>query len=306
MVFNLKSSTTSKPSPSNIIFTNDINENAQDDEIDTNIFADDSDLPCDYDDISQIQKCTFDLSDTRWRTIEDKVFMLPPAYYDDRKSGDPYIRILALLAGRPATKFHASTLPNLQCRIPICRGAVKLVPAIIYPFNENMGKRYGGYIVSCPLKGFEEYVRHTCDVTLSVDTSEEELQSVTVPLMTWERPKVKNEGQKEKESKVQGQSGIAVCVPPLYGSKMEPERLVEFIELHGMLGVEHFFFYNYTGDNKASNFNANTNDILEYYSQQGTATVYQWSLPVSKGSVRYYGQLTTVHHCLYSSMYRYK
>lgn len=238
--------------------------------------------------VNRIRQCKFNISDVKWREIHRRGYFLPPAYFDDRIINEPFIRIIAQL---PSDSSGLS-LSSFYCRIELCNGFVVTISALIYPFTENFDAYYGMYMVSCPMKGVEPNVRYPCNVTILVNSPLDDAPNVTLPVMTWEKSR--------------GPDGhIAVCVPPLWG-ELESEKLVEFVELHRILGVEHFFFYNYAGDTSEFHFNSNSSAVLDYYTQVGIATSYQWSLPVSKKSVYNFGQLATIHHCLYSTMYRYK
>ena len=255
-----------------------------------NMLANDT-VRCEQANDSYVNKrCLFDPFDTEFRHINNKVFFLP-AFYDDRKPSETYFRILALLPGSPLSKLR--TPPPIYCRIILCNNTEIVLSALLYPFNENLGRYYGGYIVSCPLQNLNiTMFQNFCELTLSLSgTQSNTSASVTLPVMTW-----RNE---------EPQKSFALCIPPLFGN-VTAERLIEFIEFHRLLGVDHLYFYNYTGSGQEYvSIKRNISDVLNYYSKLGLVTTYQWRLPIEESLVRYYGQLTTVHHCLYTAMFRY-
>ncbi|ESN97731.1 hypothetical protein HELRODRAFT_145597, partial [Helobdella robusta] len=74
-------------------------------------------------------------------------------------------------------------------------------------------------------------------------------------------------------------------------------RLIEWIELNRMFGVEYFFFYNFSIGSKVEK-------VLEYYVKQNLATIIQWKLPIEvnertdASDIHYYGQLTAMNDCI--------
>lgn len=63
---------------------------------------------------------------------------------------------------------------------------------------------------------------------------------------------------------------LSVCVKPLHYSFNRVDQLIEFIEIHRLLGVTHFTFYNHTvGDN--------CDCVLRHYVDQGLVEVLPWS-----------------------------
>ena len=74
---------------------------------------------------------------------------------------------------------------------------------------------------------------------------------------------------------------------------------MEFIELHRILGVDHFTFYNHT-------VGPEVGCILEDYTSRGLVTVLPWKLNmVSQREIRTEGLFAALNDCLYRSMYKY-
>ena len=84
---------------------------------------------------------------------------------------------------------------------------------------------------------------------------------------------------------------FTVCVAPLHGRMERKYRLVEWIEMNRILGVEFFVFYNYfiTNDDLK---------ILSYYTKQGLAEVLPWTL-LMKHNIHYYAQLAAINDCIF-------
>jgi hypothetical protein len=87
---------------------------------------------------------------------------------------------------------------------------------------------------------------------------------------------------------------IVHCMSPLWGSKLN-NYLVEWIEFHRLMGVEHFVSYDF-------NVTKEGKQVLQYYQQQGLFTVFDWSITANfKGW--YLNQMAAWQHCL--STFRY-
>lgn len=76
-------------------------------------------------------------------------------------------------------------------------------------------------------------------------------------------------------------------------------KMIEFIELNSLLGINHFFLYNDTASNQV-------NCILRDYVAQGRVTVLPWKLDmVSQKEIRTEGLFAALNDCLYRTMYHY-
>ena len=226
-----------------------------------------------------------DITQPKFQKLHSKVYLLS-AYYDNRKEGSPFFRILALLSG--AMK---STAPLLYCHMIDVDGVTVVKEIKEYVFNENLNSVYGGYILSCPLHDVR--LDDVCFVKISLRQQVESSSSssITLPVLTWDHD--------------QFEGDFAICVPPLFGN-LEPINLVEFVEMHRILGVEQVFFYDYKGTDEISSTNSAIRQVVDYYVRKGTVTSYEWSLPLPLNFIRYYGQLLTVHHCMFTNVLRYK
>lgn len=78
-------------------------------------------------------------------------------------------------------------------------------------------------------------------------------------------------------------------------------QLVEFIELHKLLGATHVTLYNDT-------IGAAANCALKYYESKDLVTVLPWHHldMISQREIRTEGLFAALNDCLYRSMYKYE
>ena len=91
-----------------------------------------------------------------------------------------------------------------------------------------------------------------------------------------------------------------LCVKPIYGKWDNPLRLVEFIEMYRLLGVDHFLFYNHSIGEKAS-------EVLGHYKVTGYVTMLDWNLSVAsdRKMIRTEAMFTSINDCIVRSVHRY-
>lgn len=206
--------------------------------------------------------------------VMKETFYVYSAYYDDRYS-NPSIRIMSLLSKKIKSKINVNCYFNHS-------NYYNSTNASFYEMCENHNRKYGGYIISCPVPNV---VKQPCKVSVKLEFPEGNFISREVILNVI---KIDPESSKYK---------FGVCVPPLFGN-IQKETLVEFIELTRLLGAEHFIFYDY--HILSSDFHR----VLEYYSKKDIVTVIPWKLPpvVTEPLIWYHGQLIAHNDCLYRSM----
>jgi len=195
------------------------------------------------------------------------------AYYDDRKEGAPFLRIIAVL--------RKQDRPPLFCHVPHGAGGAGYTTHVIsyYEMCENHGKDWGGWLLSCELA---PAAPAPCYVLVS--TSSRVAGGVKLPVSLVRSP-------------AQPARGMGVCVPPLFGY-IPSTTLVEFVELSRLLGADHITFY-------AHHVAREVGKVLHYYESAGIATVIPWPLPGLKDeSIWYHGQLPAINDCLYRNMHR--
>ena len=89
-------------------------------------------------------------------------------------------------------------------------------------------------------------------------------------------------------------TNFTVCLGPLFNyRKIVP--LIEFIEIHRILGVEKFAIYDYS-------ISKDVLKHLKFYIKSGIVEVFPWKVP-DHVQVEYQGHLGMVNECLYRYMY---
>ena len=85
---------------------------------------------------------------------------------------------------------------------------------------------------------------------------------------------------------------LGVCLHKALFKIYNPQVIVQFLELHRLLGVQWFTIY-------IQGVPSFVEGILKSYVTEGIAEVVEWNLNYSDSSVRDYGQLSVIHDCLY-------
>ena len=198
------------------------------------------------------------------------------AYFDgrendfDNRQNSSYIRLISVMRGRAGPS-------HLVCIFLDDHGFEKRTKVAFYEMCENHGRRFGGFILSCPVPSGIN--KQPCSVTVSEDGPDAVPYSLKVLSI---RPN-------------RNRDRFRVCVPPLFG-KVGATSIVEFVEVSRLLGAQRIVFYDYqiTGD---------TAKVLDYYQNKGYVDVIPWLYPadLDQGSW-YHGQLIAVQDCLYRNM----
>ena len=201
------------------------------------------------------------------------------AYYDDRRDGNPFIRIITVIRkiDRKAVFCHIPKEPS-------GKSGYESVIATYYEMCENHGKDYGGWILSCEMP---DTIRHApCEVVVSMHSSYKrgQTEDYKIPVFL-----LQNEEAKKQD--------FAICVPPLFGY-IPSTTLIEFVELSKILGANHLIFY-------AHHIPREIQKVLHYYESTGAVTVIPWDLPIKDKAVWYHGQLVAINDCLYRNMHRF-
>lgn len=211
----------------------------------------------------------YNVANNTFHRISDGIFIYS-AYLDDRHIGK-FVRVMAIIAQRKQKL-------RFFCHFPGSRWT----DVIVYQMCENHNKHFGGYIMSCPLPSSKHGQQNACFVTISLQNKPITDENLFIPI-----------------TRIQPEEKLfeyGICIPPLFGD-ISKEHLVEYIELSKLLGVQHFFFYNFRLSEAATR-------VLEYYEKQNTVTIIPWKLPneVHDNSIWYNGQLIAHNDCLYRSM----
>ena len=225
-------------------------------------------------------------NDSMFKMLGRRDYILT-AYYDQRKPGETYIRLLSvhLRLGIKNTDIMLTCLVD--------RGDKMVnVPAVSYPFNENHGSAWKGYILSCPVEGILDANPGHIRVSILSPPYYNVTSTLVLPMMSLTRDSNHS-------------SQFAVCVPPIYGEVTE--QLINMVEVTKLLGDPHFYIYSFEGDLRWPEVKDVTlTRVLDHYVEQGIMTVYPWKLPFRRTFVWYYGQVLAIHHCLYSQMNQHK
>lgn len=207
------------------------------------------------------------------------------AYHDDRLP-DAWVRLIVILRAPGSSKSPRRLLCRFENQQPL---TVATAEAQRYEMCENHRKKYLGFIYSCPVPdatrpGYRLYVS-----TLDSPKLRHQLPVLQVSPPGRGRGKALLEGYAYKYN-------FSVCVSPLFGS-VSPTRLVEFLELARLLGVQHVHFYDY-------HISADVRRVLEFYQVKGWVTLLPWRLPafMTTQKIWYQGQLVSNNDCLYRTM----
>ena len=94
------------------------------------------------------------------------------------------------------------------------------------------------------------------------------------------------------------ETNFTVCLGPLFDYQDE-NALIEFIEMHRILGVDKFAIYN-------QSIIANMLPVLQLYSQLKLIDMLPWTLPIDVVDIHYHAQVMMMNDCLYRYMVRSK
>lgn len=106
-------------------------------------------------------------------------------------------------------------------------------------------------------------------------------------------------------------NSIAACLAPLHDmDDVTSARLMEWLELNRLLGIEHFVVYNFSCTHPMAN------RILRHYMKRGIIELVNWNPPIPTDTtggwpprlyfLHYYGQIVAENDCLYRLMHRYR
>ncbi|XP_076763785.1 uncharacterized protein LOC143431133 [Xylocopa sonorina] len=221
-------------------------------------------------------------------------FFVYSAYFDDRVGGvgtaanknQGMVRIIS------ATKTRGPE--RVWCRLwyrPENGGNVTAsvtVAAKVKVIRENWNLRYSACFVICPLPK-------------ESPTTDRVPETVSVVARLKATPTNRILVQNRPESRTKDKELLAVCVKPLHYDYNRVLQLIEFIELHRLLGASHVTLYNDT-------VGAEAGCALKYYEAKGLVTVLPWHHldMISQREIRTEGLFAALNDCLYRSMYKYK
>jgi hypothetical protein len=229
------------------------------------------------------------------------IYFLYNAYYDDRKLGGPLpvVRIIAMI--------DRLSPPPILCQIWFANvhSPVVTLAAHVYIWRPKWGNYHDGilqpFLITCPISQMKEFSRAT-HVPQSVSLIDKPCENATNSLRI-----INNRSSFGKKQ-------FAVCVKGLdFPSTDLSVRLVEWIELLNILGVEKIFFYEFDIDQ-------NTSKVLKYYHDQQLIHLKKISLPGSQPNLpelrhqylknktarRRQNEIVPYNDCLYNNIYSYQ
>ncbi|XP_022917015.1 uncharacterized protein [Onthophagus taurus] len=227
-------------------------------------------------------------SEGSWQTVNGTrfKFFVYSAYFDGRKD-QRSVRIIAATKTRGATRvwcrlWYKSQEGNSTGFIS------KTIASKLKVIRENWNLKYSACFLLCPL-----------------DKDHQIPSAVSIVSRIWNSPSnlltVMNNRNDTHRTGTTTNGGITlnVCVKPLHFEYNKAVPLLEFIELHRILGAGHFTFYNHTvGPQVAC--------LLERYVAEGVVTLLPWDLNMaSQKDIRTEGLFAALNDCLYRSMYRF-
>ncbi|XP_034193188.2 uncharacterized protein LOC117610200 isoform X1 [Osmia lignaria lignaria] len=219
-------------------------------------------------------------------------FFVYSAYFDDRVGGTPSGKNQGMVRIISATKTRGPE--RVWCRLWYRTEngenvtASVTVAAKVKVIRENWNLKYSACFVICPLpkeSPTADRVPETVSVVARLKAAP------TNRILVQNRPETRT---KDKES-------LAICVKPLHYDYNRVLQLVEFIELHRLLGASHVTLYNDTVGTEAG-------CALKYYETKGLVTVLPWHRldMISQREIRTEGLFAALNDCLYRSMYKYE
>ncbi|XP_026673154.1 uncharacterized protein LOC108629486 isoform X2 [Ceratina calcarata] len=239
---------------------------------------------------------TLRITDAEWLPVTKTrfKFFVYSAYFDDRVGGvaaptgknQGVVRIIS------ATKTRGPE--RVWCRLwyrPENGGNSTIsvtVAAKVKVIRENWNLKYSACFVICPLpkkSPTADRIPETVSVVARLKANP------TNRILVLNRPETRNN---ERVT-------LAVCVKPLHYDYNRVLQLIEFIELHRLLGVSHLTLYNDTVGPEAG-------CALKYYEAKGIVTLLPWHHldMISQREIRTEALFAALNDCLYRSMYKFE
>ncbi|XP_034941588.1 uncharacterized protein [Chelonus insularis] len=259
------------------------------------------------------------MTDAEWLPVTNTryKFFVYSAYYDDRvisgrgifnsnsgqisfkQKGKSSNKSPGLIRIIGATK--TKTPDGVWCRLwyRVERNATNItasvtVAAKIKVIRENWSLKYSACFVICPLPPVPPIESPDPKATLTP-----EAVSVVAKLRTLPTNRIFIQNRPKDRPTSRGK--LAICVKPLHYDYNRVLQLIEFIELHRLLGVSHFTLYNDTVGTEAG-------CALKYYENQGIVSFLPWHRldMISQREIRTENLFAALNDCLYRSMYKYE
>ncbi|XP_045027294.1 uncharacterized protein LOC116919261 isoform X2 [Daphnia magna] len=268
--------------------------------------------------VNQLWFCFQGRSVCPWQPVagREKCFVYS-AYLDDTASNNPGTGTVRVIGVAKTKKPD-----RLWCQLGWATNSTAnwiAVPAQIKAIREHWNLRYSAVFILCPLSSKNWPASHprSHPEFVSISTSEHPtMPDHDLPIRTtstmsefnathghWADSPTGNllpiiRYSDDPEIRNNPKHQLSVCVKPLHYSFNRVDQLIEFIEIHRLLGVSHFTFYNHTvGDN--------CDCVLRRYIEQGLVEVLPWSQldVISQKEIRTEGIFASLNDCLYRHMF---
>lgn len=268
--------------------------------------------------VNQLWFCFQGRSVCPWQPVagREKCFVYS-AYLDDTASNNPGTGTVRVIGVAKTKKPD-----RLWCQLGWATNGTAnwiAVPAQIKAIREHWNLRYSAVFILCPLSSKNWPASHprSHPEFVSISTSEHPtMPDHDLPIRTtstmsefnathghWADSPTGNllpiiRYSDDPEIRNNPKHQLSVCVKPLHYSFNRVDQLIEFIEIHRLLGVSHFTFYNHTvGDN--------CDCVLRRYIEQGLVEVLPWSQldVISQKEIRTEGIFASLNDCLYRHMF---
>lgn len=164
---------------------------------------------------------------------------------------------------------------GVRCHFQYKNGQIEIIkPSVVYPHPERLNSLFAITFIACPLFRLNPKpsavgitVRINDDLTNMVKIrydceSHNFLVIYILILFLYRYPS-------NKKLYKNPQDGIAVCGTPLHNNYKSSLRIVEFVEIHKMLGSTKFYIYN-------DSSTENVGKVLNFYKTKGILEVLDW------------------------------
>lgn len=180
-----------------------------------------------------------------------------------------------------------------QCHLKYSDGTVKTVSVLsVKQMSEAVWGYYPAFFVICPLIALrldDEKISLPIFIQISHKNKQSRSHKYYVEI---KYPKL--------NIKSQYNSSIALCPGPAHSNFKDALRIVEFVELYKILGVEKFYFYNMSISN-------DVNKLFEHYRSTDTAEILRWDIDhvmkMDEEIIHYFGIMATLNDCFYRASF---
>ena len=212
------------------------------------------------------------------------------AFLSTNMRKDPVLLLIALREQRPNLqkrnyKWYCHVHTTNSSVKPTCTGEVT-----IYHVHDGIDFSQHWYTKSmyfvCPLNSLGQNISGIVSLQLSSESCESSKMTPKIPVVT---------NKDEQHIKRAG-----LCLHKPLFKVHNPQDIVQYIEIHKLFGVELFIIY-------IQDVSQSVRNILESYVAEGTVDLIEWNLKADMSRIsRDYGQIATIHECLYRNRGRVK